>query len=233
MIDPERAPRPADCLAERPPGSRRSSSQFPLFCILQISFCMNRISLLPRKAYRCDRFANKGAVHMKAMVEGVWRTDVEPTSAYRAAAERSRFRGWVRADGNSDFAPEPGRYHLYVSYACPSRIGPARARAAGSGGGVSISVLDPDWGGPWAGCSACPRPPRITSTAWPPAEVYRKANARFTGKVTVPALWDKSARPSSTTNRPRSCACSRSSSARSPPPGSICTPRRCVPRSTR
>jgi putative glutathione S-transferase len=54
---------------------------------------------------------------MKAMIEGVWRTDVEPTPAYRAAAERARFRAWVRADGASDLAPEPGRYHLYVSYA--------------------------------------------------------------------------------------------------------------------
>ncbi len=31
----------------------------------------------------------------------------------------SRFRGWVTADGSSDFAVEPGRYHLYVSRACP------------------------------------------------------------------------------------------------------------------
>ena len=31
----------------------------------------------------------------------------------------SRFRDWVSADGSTEFPAEPGRYHLYVSYACP------------------------------------------------------------------------------------------------------------------
>ena len=87
---------------------------------------------------------------MKAMVEGVWRTDVEPTPAYRAAAERSRFRDWVRSDGSSEFPPQPGRQP-----------------------GVEESVPD-----------------HVNGLASLP-EVYRKANPRFTGKVTVPALWDK------------------------------------------
>ena len=56
---------------------------------------------------------------MKAMENGVWRTDALPTPAFREAAERSRFRGRVSADGRSGFEPEAGRYHLYVSYACP------------------------------------------------------------------------------------------------------------------
>ena len=131
---------------------------------------------------------------MKAMVEGVWRTDVEPTRAYRAAAERLRFRAWVRADGASDFAPEPGRYHLYVSYACPFAHRALLGRALlGLEEAVSVSVLDPDWGGPmgWVfGTPPTATPDYINGLASLP-EVYRKANARFTGRVTVPALWDK------------------------------------------
>ena len=131
---------------------------------------------------------------MKAMVEGVWRTDVEPTPAYRAAAERSRFRAWVRADGASDFAPEPGRYHLYVSYACPFAHRTLLGRALlGLEEAVSVSVLDPDWGGAmgWVfGTPPAATPDHVNGLASLP-EVYRKANARFTGRVTVPALWDK------------------------------------------
>ena len=33
----------------------------------------------------------------------------------------SKFRNWITADGSSDFPAEPGRYHLYVSLACPGR----------------------------------------------------------------------------------------------------------------
>lgn len=131
---------------------------------------------------------------MKAMVDGVWRTDAEPTPAWRAAAERARFRGWISTDGASGFPAESGRYHLYVSYACPfaQRTLLVR-RLMGLEGAISVSVLDPDWGGPdgWLfnhgpmatldhvnGCATLP-------------EVYRLANPCFTGKVTVPALWDR------------------------------------------
>ena len=131
---------------------------------------------------------------MKAMIEGVWRTDVEPTPAYRAAAERARFRDWVRADGSSKFAPEPGRYHLYVSYACPFAHRTLLGRKLlGLEDVVSVSVLDPDWGGPmgWVfGRPPAATPDHVNGLASLP-EVYRKANPRFTGKVTVPALWDE------------------------------------------
>jgi glutathionyl-hydroquinone reductase len=131
---------------------------------------------------------------MKAMIEGVWRTDVEPTPGYRAAAEGARFREGVRSDGSSGFAPEPGRYHLYVSYACPFAHRTLLGRALmGLQDAVSVSVLDPDWGGPmgWVfGNPPAATPDHVNGLSSLP-EVYRKANARFTGKVTVPALWDK------------------------------------------
>jgi glutathionyl-hydroquinone reductase len=131
---------------------------------------------------------------MKAMVDGIWRTDVEPTSAYREAAERSRFQGWVRADGSSSHQAEPGRYHLYVSYACPFAHRTLLGRALlGLEEAISVSVLDPDWGGPmgWVfGTPPAATPDHVNGLASLP-DVYRKANPRFTGKVTVPALWDR------------------------------------------
>jgi putative glutathione S-transferase len=131
---------------------------------------------------------------MKAMIDGVWRTDVLPTPAYREAAKRAGFRDWVRADGRSGIEAAPGRYHLYVSYACPFAHRPLLARAMlGLDEAISVSVLDPDWGGPmgWVfGTPPMATPDHVNGLASLP-EVYRKADPHFTGKVTVPALWDR------------------------------------------
>jgi len=131
---------------------------------------------------------------MKAMTDGVWRTDVVATPAWREAAERSRFRDRVSADGSSDFAAEAGRYHLYVSYACPFAHRTLLARALlGLEEAVPVSVLDPDWGGSdgWVfNDGPMATPDHVGGLATLP-EVYRRAKARFTGKVTVPALWDR------------------------------------------
>jgi glutathionyl-hydroquinone reductase len=131
---------------------------------------------------------------MKAMVDGVWRTDVVATPAYREAAERSRFCGWVRAGGSAGYRAAPGRYHLYVSYACPFAHRTLLGRALlGLEEAISISVLDPDWGGPmgWVfGLPPAATPDHVNGLGSLP-EVYRKANPRFTGKVTVPVLWDR------------------------------------------
>ena len=128
------------------------------------------------------------------MIDGVWRTDVVATPAYREAAERSRFRDWVSADGSASYRAAPGRYHLYVSYACPFAHRTLLGRALlGLEEAISILVLDPDWGGPmgWVfGAPPAATPDHVNGLGSLP-EVYRKANPRFTGKVTVPALWDR------------------------------------------
>ncbi len=64
---------------------------------------------------------------MGKLVDGIWRDEWYDTSAHGGEFVRdtSKFRNWVTADGSAGpsgeggFAAESGRYHLYVSYACP------------------------------------------------------------------------------------------------------------------
>jgi putative glutathione S-transferase len=131
---------------------------------------------------------------MKAMIDGVWHTAAEPTPSFREAAERARFRGRVSADGSTGFPAEAGRYHLYVSYACPFAHRTLLARTLlGLEEAVPISVLDPDWSGPqgWVFNDGSMATPDHVNGLGSLPEVYRKANPRFTGKITVPALWDR------------------------------------------
>jgi glutathionyl-hydroquinone reductase len=43
----------------------------------------------------------------------------EQTARGEFIRQEDAFREWIRADGSTAFAPEPGRYHLYISLACP------------------------------------------------------------------------------------------------------------------
>ncbi|QSA19855.1 glutathione S-transferase family protein, partial [Vibrio furnissii] len=58
---------------------------------------------------------------MGKLVEGVWQNVWYDTksSGGRFVREDAGFRGWIDNDTDAQFAPEPGRYHLYVSLACP------------------------------------------------------------------------------------------------------------------
>lgn len=122
--------------------------------------------------------------------------DVEATPAFGAQRmiHTGAFRERVTADGSSGFAAERGRYHLYVSYACPFShrviIVHALKRLRGI---VSLSVLHPLWNTPhgWVfsdtalstldggGCSF----KRLH-------EAYRASRPDYTGKIIVPVLWD-------------------------------------------
>lgn len=137
---------------------------------------------------------------MKALIDGVWHPSVTDRAAYEAARDaqdHELFQQTVTADGSSGFRAEAGRYHLYVSYACPFAHRTILYRTLlGLEEAVSVSVLHPRWGGP-DGWTFTPdhRFPEVTedhigghAALW---EVYRKAAPRFTGKVTVPVLWDK------------------------------------------
>jgi len=137
---------------------------------------------------------------MKALIDGVWHAQVTDRAAYeaaRAAQDTALFRRQVTADGSSSFKAEAGRYHLHVSFACPfAHRTILYRRLLGLERVVSMSVLHPRWSGP-EGWTFGPDPafPEVThdgatghATLW---QVYRQAAPGFTGKVTVPVLWDK------------------------------------------
>lgn len=138
---------------------------------------------------------------MGLLVNGVWRDQWYDTesSAGRFVRPRAAFRNWVTRDGapgpsgRGGFAAAPGRYHLYVSLACPWAHRTLIMRALkGLEDLVSLSVVH------W----------RMLDRGWTfePArgvvqdsilgarflyEVYLAADPAYTGRVTTPVLWDR------------------------------------------
>ncbi len=109
------------------------------------------------------------------------------------ARQEDAFRDWVRRDGSTPYAPEPGRYHLYVSLACPwahRTLIARRLRRLETV--IGVTVLDPvrDERG-WAfragdGFSHDP----VNGFQFL-REAYLASDPGFRGRWTVPVLWDK------------------------------------------
>ena len=126
-------------------------------------------------------------------VRGRAQFGAETDAGGRFVRQSSRFRDAVTADGSSGFRAEPGRYHLYVSRACPwaHRTIIVR-RLKGLEDVVSLSVVDPvrderGWAfreGPGHG------PDPVNGFAFL-SEAYTASDPGFSGRVTVPALWDR------------------------------------------
>jgi putative glutathione S-transferase len=117
----------------------------------------------------------------------------EASPAGEFQRQEDAFRHWISRDGGSPFQPEPGRYHLYISLACPwaSRTLIAR-NLLGLQEVIGVTVVDPlrDERG-WAfregpGCSADP----VNGFHFL-SEAYAATDPEFRGRVTVPVLWDK------------------------------------------
>ncbi|MBW2527425.1 MAG: glutathione S-transferase family protein, partial [Deltaproteobacteria bacterium] len=132
---------------------------------------------------------------MGLLIEGVWHERSYDTKSHggRFVRQNSAFRDWISADGGARFRAEPGRYHLYVSYACPWAHRTLIARALeGLEEAISVSVVDPIMGADgWAfsdgpGCTA-----DEVNGASLLREIYLLAKPDFTGRVTVPVLWDR------------------------------------------
>lgn len=113
--------------------------------------------------------------------------------------EVSEFRSWVTVDGSAGpsggagFKAEAGRYHLYVSHACPWAHRTMIVRALkGLEEVISVSVVHPlmpeeSWVfGEYPGATE-----DHINHAHYMSENYMKANPNFNGLVTVPVLWDK------------------------------------------
>jgi putative glutathione S-transferase len=131
---------------------------------------------------------------MGLLVDGVWRDKWG-----RFVRSESRFRNWVTADGSpgpsgeGGFNAEAGRYHLYVSYACPWAHRTLIFRALkGLESMISLSVVN--WHMGERGWTFEPGPgviPDPFNHAKTLADVYVAADSKYSGRVTVPLLWDK------------------------------------------
>ena len=138
---------------------------------------------------------------MGLLVDGVWRDQWYDTAASGGRFERkaSTFRNWVTADGapgptgEGGFRAEAGRYHLYVSLACPWAHRTLIGRALkGLNDAISVSVVDPHMGAEgWVFGDTPGATPDAIHAARRLYEVYLAADAAYSGRVTVPVLWDR------------------------------------------
>lgn len=133
------------------------------------------------------------------LVDGKWHDRWYQTAETggRFVRSHAQFRNWVTPDGSpgpsgeGDFAAEPGRYHLYVSLACPWAHRTLIMRALKSlEDAISVSVvhwrmLEQGWTFE-EGPGVVPDPIHGAACLH---EVYTIAAARYSGRVTVPVLW--------------------------------------------
>src|SRR5215204_980043 len=125
------------------------------------------------------------------LVEGEWKTERQQEDEEgRFLRPSTTFRDFVTADGSSGYQAEPGRYHLYISWACPWAHRTAIMRKLkGLEGMISLSTVHPVMGeGGWVFSDAYPDQLNDASYL---REIYTKADPNYTGRVTTPVLWDK------------------------------------------
>ncbi|MBF9032317.1 glutathione-dependent reductase [Rhodobacterales bacterium HKCCE3408] len=131
---------------------------------------------------------------MGLMIDGIYRAeDPPPDSADDGTFKRQKatIRNWITRNGSSGFPAEAGRYHLYVAWNCPWAHRSLLARHFKGLDEIGLSVAKPrrtdqgwvfdadgEFSDPLMGVSAL-------------HEVYAADAQPYTGRVTVPVLWDK------------------------------------------
>ncbi len=138
---------------------------------------------------------------MGKLIEGAWvsdSTNAKKTSGQFERTETS-FRSWITRNGSAGssgtggFAAQSGRYHLYVSYACPWAHRTLIFRQIkGLADHVAISVLHPEMlQDGWTFSSDFPGATgdRLLGCGFL-REIYVNASPIYSGRVTVPVLWD-------------------------------------------
>jgi len=137
------------------------------------------------------------------LVDGKWMANWQPVQATDAnggfVRQISGFRHWITPDGvagptgEDGFKAETGRYHLYVALTCPwaSRTLIAR-KLKQLEAVISVSVVEPtltDEGWRFGDYPGSDRDALNGATYM--HEIYTSADPHFTGRATVPVLWDK------------------------------------------
>jgi putative glutathione S-transferase len=136
---------------------------------------------------------------MGVLIDGVWRDEELPQETGRDGAFRrseSQFRERISADGSSGFKAEAGRYHLYVAHGCPWAHRTLIYRALKKlEGAISVAYAIPglkDQGWTFADDPNFPdcTPDTVNGFAYL-HQAYMASDPHYTGKVTVPTLWDR------------------------------------------
>ncbi|MBE02270.1 glutathione S-transferase family protein [uncultured Marinobacter sp.] len=136
------------------------------------------------------------------LVNGVWKENWQPVQAQdgegRFLRQSSAFRHWVTPDGapgptgRGGFRAEPGRYHLYVAYICPWASRTLMVRELkGLRELIGVTAVNPrltDQGWRFGGYPGADED-RLNGACYL-HELYTRADPSYTGRATVPVLWD-------------------------------------------
>src|ERR1700749_3064989 len=139
---------------------------------------------------------------MGLLVDGVWQEDVSRTTNGRFVRPNTAYHNFVTPDGSpgpngkGGFAAEAGRYHLYISLACPWAHRTLIFRSLKQLDNViSVTLADPLYGKTgWEFGGERGGTPDSVNGKKTLAEVYLLADPHYTGRVSVPVLWDKKQR---------------------------------------
>ena len=131
------------------------------------------------------------------LVEGKWSSDWHPVQSTDKQGgfvrQTSGFRDFISSDGSTEFAAEADRYHLYVALICPwaSRALIAR-KLKGLESLISVTVVEPQLGAQGWRFGRFPGAQQDTlNNAQYLHEIYTRVAPDYTGRATVPVLWDK------------------------------------------
>ena len=142
---------------------------------------------------------------MGLLINGTWHDQWYDTKTHKGEFVRneSQFRDWITTDGSSDFPAEAGRYHLYVSLACPWAHRTLIMRTLkGLQGIITVDIVDPlmfDKGWTFSQAIKTKDPEEKVAETNPDSQlnanylyqIYTHEKPDYTGRVTVPILWDK------------------------------------------
>ncbi len=136
---------------------------------------------------------------MGYLLDGIWKTRESQSEDGRFQRADSALRNWITADGSpgpsgeGGFEAEAGRYHLYVSLACPwAHRTLIFRKLKGLEAAIGVSVvhwLMAEHGWSFRREDGGTGDPLFDSDHL--HEIYTRASPTYTGRVTVPVLWDK------------------------------------------
>ena len=128
------------------------------------------------------------------LVNGKWITEwTERNETGQFQRMSTQFHNWVTTDGSSEFPAISGRYHLYISLGCPWAHRTALLwKLKGLENIIGLSIVDPvisEQGWQFSNYPGCIRDSvNQADYLW---QIYAKSDPNYTGRVTVPVLWDK------------------------------------------